>query len=402
MINELALSIAAVALAVFVFRRTGSAIGATAFFLCAEFGPAFASPLLVSRIDTHPTRWALASLYVSQAVIFALLAWIVGHFALLGVLVLSLLYGSIALATRVLVRAAWTATTAPVGLIREANAAMNAGLTVWLMLGPAVGGAITAAGGARAALLVNVGLFAFAAVSAATARSLQGSVGNRAPIAGRIRQALRYVRTETLIRRLLSLQAVAWLFFSLSVPVEVVLAQRTLHAGAGGYGGLLAAWGAGAVGGSGLYARWRRRSSRFLMTLGTCFLGAGFLIMAIAPDLSIAIAGAAVAGVGNGSQLVAMKTALQEAVQEQWMSLVLSLNESMLQAIPGAGIVLGGALAAVWGPRVALAAAATGSFAVAILMWWRLAQPLAPALGSPPRPDDLEAQEELSAVGRNR
>lgn len=401
MINELALAIATVALAVLVYQRTGSAIGATAFFLCAEFGPAFCSPLLVSRLDTHPTRWGLASLYLSQAVIFALLAWIVGHFALLGVLVLSLLYGSIALATRVLVRAAWTAAAAPAGLVREANATMNAGLTLWLMLGPAIGGVVTAVEGARAALLVNVGLFGLAAVCAALAQSLDASVGGPGPNTSRLRQAFRYVRKEPLIRRLLSLQAVAWLFFSLSVPVEVVLAQRTLHAGAGGYGALLAAWGGGAVVGSGLYARWRRRSSRSLMTIGTCFLGAGFLLMAAAPDIAIAIAGAAIAGVGNGSQLVAMKTELQETVEERWMSLVLSLNESMLQAVPGIGILLGGALAAVSGPRLSLATAAVGSFGVAILMWWGLAPPPGTRARRSGTADTSPPDPELTAAGRN-
>ena len=49
------------------------------------------------------------------------------------------------------------------------------------------------------------------------------------------------------------------MFFTISVPVEVVLAQHTLHKGAGGYGALLAAWGAGAVLGSAVYARWHAR-----------------------------------------------------------------------------------------------------------------------------------------------
>ena len=47
------------------------------------------------------------------------------------------------------------------------------------------------------------------------------------------------------------------LFFAISIPVEVVFATRTLHAGAGGLGALSALWGAGAVAGSGIYARFR-------------------------------------------------------------------------------------------------------------------------------------------------
>ena len=51
LLNELASSIGAVALALLVYRRTGSAIGATAFFLCAQFAPAILSPFFVARLE---------------------------------------------------------------------------------------------------------------------------------------------------------------------------------------------------------------------------------------------------------------------------------------------------------------------------------------------------------------
>ena len=40
------------------------------------------------------------------------------------------------------------------------------------------------------------------------------------------------------------------------------------------------------------------------------------------------------------------------------MAMIMSLNESLVQAAPGVGILLGGAIAALAGPRVALAVAA--------------------------------------------
>jgi MFS family permease len=94
--------------------------------------------------------------------------------------------------------------------------------------------------------------------------------------------------------------------------------------------------------------------------------------MAVAPNLPLAIIGAAIAGTGNGSQVVAVRTALQEAVPERWMALILSLNESIFEAIPGIGILLGGGIAALAGPRTALATGAAGSLAVAVIMWARL------------------------------
>lgn len=369
MINELALSIGAVALALLVYRRTGSAIGAMAYFLCAEFGPALISPFVVARLDQRAARRVLPPLYVLEALIFAVLFWIVGHFSLAVVLALTLIDGSLAITSRVLVRATWTSVTTPAGLLRDANAVINTVYSVGFLVGPGVGGAIVSAFGSRGGLLVNVGAFILSTVLVLTARRLPTAAPDRAPVTGRLRSALRYAREDPLIRRLLTLEAAAMVFFAISIPVEVVFAQHTLRAGAGGYGVLLAVWGAGTIAGSAIYARWRKLTSRLLITLGTLLLAAGFAVMAVAPTLAVALLGAVIGGVGNGVQIVAVRTALQEAASEKWMALIVSLNESIFQAVPGLGIVLGGAIAAAAGPRVAFAVGGAGSFAVALAIW---------------------------------
>ena len=87
--------------------------------------------------------------------------------------------------------------------------------------------------------------------------------------------------------------------------------------------------------------------------------------MAVAPSLGLAIAGAVLAGIGNGVWAVAARTALQEQVEDSWMALVMSFNESIFQVIPGAGIAVGGAVAALAGPRAALAVGGAGALVVA-------------------------------------
>jgi hypothetical protein len=47
----------------------------------------------------------------------------------------------------------------------------------------------------------------------------------------------------------------------------------------------------------------------------------------------------------------------------------MSFTESIIEAVPGVGIALGGAIAAMAGPRVALAVAAAGSLGIAVLAW---------------------------------
>jgi MFS family permease len=390
-LNELAWSIGSLALAVLVYRRTGSAVGAMGYFLCSQFIPALIAPALVARIDQHGVRRVLPILYLLEAVAFVLLGWLATRFLLAPVLVLTIADGVLALAARPLARAAAVAVTGPEGLLREGNAVANTAFSVCYMAGPAIGAGVVLTGGTTAALLVNGGLFAAIAVTIATARGLPTGAPQRVPATGRLRAALHHAREHRGIRTMLALQVTAVLIFTIAVPVEVVFAQHSLHAGAGGYGALLTAWGAGAVIGSAVYARWRRVSSRALIVLGAGSLGAGMSVMAAAPSLAVAITGSALAGVGNGIEAVAARTALQELVEPQWMALIMSLNESIFQAVPGGGILLGGAIAALAGPRVALAVAGGGGLLVAAAAWSVLPVNAADPGAPPPIEQEREA-----------
>jgi MFS family permease len=145
-----------------------------------------------------------------------------------------------------------------------------------------------------------------------------------------------------------------------------VYAQHTLKAGPGGYGALMSAWGLGAVAGSAAYARWRRRTTAILIAGSGLSLAAGFAVLAVAPTLVVAVIGAALAGMGNGVESIAAKTAVQEQASEQWMALVMSLNDSISQLAPGLGILLGGVITALATSRVAFGVAAAGSLAFAL------------------------------------
>ena len=373
-LNELAFTIGSVTLALLVYHYTGSALGATAFFLASQFVPALLSPMSVARLDHLHPRTIISALYGLEAAVFAILAWMASdHVSVVIVLALALLDGVAALTARALARAATVSVTSAAGLLREGNAVANAAFSVCFMFGPALGGILVAAGGTSLALLAAAGVFALMTIALATAHGLPEPGPVRTRSQGRVRAALAYARERPPIRDLLVLQVTAVLFFTISVPVEVVLAQHTLHAGAAGYGAMLSAWGAGAVAGAAVYAKWRRLPSRDLISFGAGSLAIGFLLMAVAPTLAVAIVGAAFGGVGNGSEGVAARTALQEETEDEWMAMMMSLNEALFQAVPGAGILLGGAITALGSPRAAFAVAGAGALAVTVVAGFVLA-----------------------------
>jgi Transmembrane secretion effector len=372
-LNELAFMVGTVALALLVYRRTGSALGATAFFLASQFVPALISPMAVARLDQLSARLVLPVLHWLEAAIFVVLAWVASdHFSVVAVLALAFIDGVLALTARALTRAATVTVTGAVGLLREGNAVSNAAFSICFMFGPGLGGALVAAGSTSLALLVNAAIFAVCGLNLVTARGLPEPAPERQEARGRVRAALAYAREVPEISRLLLLQAIGVLFFTISVPVEVVFAQHSLHAGAAGYGGMVSAWGAGAVAGAAIYARWRGRPNRELIVGGAASLGLGFVVMAAAPTLAVAIIGAALGGIGNGVESVAARTAIQEEASEGWMAMMMSLYEALFQSVPGAGMLIGGGITALGSPRTALAVAGAGSLAVTVAAWFAL------------------------------
>ncbi|HZE04897.1 MAG TPA: MFS transporter [Solirubrobacteraceae bacterium] len=400
-LNELAWMVGTLALSVLVFRQTGSALGTTAFFICAQFLPALLSPGVVARLDRHAPRYVLPGLYALEAVLFGALAWFSKHFTLVPVLVLALADGVVAATARSLAAAARTHILKPLDLLHEGNAIVNFGFSGAFMLGPAIGGLVVAAGGTIAALLVNCGLFAGIAVVLAitTLPAARPSAGSGL---SRLVEGLRHVRRDRLLWRLMVVQTLGLIFFTVTVPVEVVYAQHTLQTGPGGYGALMSAWGVGAVAGSAVYARWRRRPAVTLITASGAALGVGFVIMAVAPVLAVALVGSAVAGIGNSMESMAVRTATQQQASDTWMALVMSLNDSTSQLAPGLGFLIGGVITSLATARAAFGVAAAGSLAFAGLVPVVLGRVAARRSdGSPgaPETEHPEASEEAAASG---
>lgn len=366
-INELGDNLGTIALAILVFDETGSALGTAALFVAASFLPAFAVPPLVAALDRRPVGRVLSALYLVEAVAFALLALLAGAFSLPAVLALALLDGVAALTARSLSRAAVVTTLQPAGLLREGNALINVAFAVSSAAGPVLAGLLVATSGAATALWLDAASFLAVAV-------LLAARGGRIPRPGtldeghwieRMRAGLRYVRDEPAVRRLVGGQAVAYLFFFLVVPIEVVYVKDTLDGDDLDFGLLLTAWGTGILLGSALFARLRRAPTSALVVGATAAVGAGYLGLAAAPGLAAACAASVVGGVGNGMQLVAVVTAVQEAVAEAFQARVAGMLQILASVVPGAAFLAGGVLTEVWSPRVAYLLAGLGVLAVA-------------------------------------
>lgn len=379
-VNELGDNLGVVALAILVLDGTSSALATAGLFVCARFLPALTAPWLTARLDQRAVNRSLPLLYALEAVAFAGLALVAaGPFSLAAVLALAYVDGTLALAGRGISRAAVAALLLPHGTLREGNALLNAAFAVTAAAGPAAAGVLVGTVGAVAALWVDAASFALIAALLFVARDLppgapeDGGVGV-VGLAGRVREGVAAVRREP-IRTLIAAQAVAFVFFFLVIPIEVVYAKETLGAGDIGYGVLLAAWGVGLVLGSAVYARVRERPTRVLVVGSTLLVGVGYFGLAAAPGIVLACVASVVGGTGNGVQWVSVLTAVQEALPETLQARVVGLLESIAAAAPGIGFLVGGVLTAIWSPRLAYLVAAAGVMLVAAAMARRIDPP---------------------------
>ena len=366
LVNELGNWLGEIALAVLVFDQTGSPMATAALFCGMHFAPALLGPPLVSALEALPVRVSLPLLYAAEAVAFAVLALFVDDFLLIAVLALATIDGSLASASRALTRAAAAATLAPAGQLREGNALLNVAFTVGAAGGPAIAGVVVAGAGIEAALLADAASFLIVAATLSVARGLRLPEEHEGPTGWvpRLRRGLGYVRERPALRRLLGAQALAFVFFALVIPIEVVFAKETLDAGDAGYGALLASWGAGMVVGSLLFAALRRIPLRGLLLVSTLAIGIAYLATAVSPTLAVACAASVIGGLGNGVQWIALVTAVQELTRAAYQARVLALLEALASAMPGAGFLLGGAIAALFEPRLSYAVAGVGVIVV--------------------------------------
>ena len=360
LVNELGNWLGEIALAILVFDQTGSPIATAALFVAVHFVPAIAGPPLVARLEGLSPRVSLAGLYAAEATMFAALALLASEFLLAIVLAFAAVDGCLASAARSLTRAAAAGALKPAGLLRQGNALLNIGFTAGAAVGPAVAGLVVAGAGVQVALLADAASFLAVAALLATARGLPRAEPEVDGVLARLRSGLAYVRASTLLRRLLGAQALAFVFFAVVIPIEVVFAKESLGAGDAGYGALLASWGAGMVLGSLAFAGLARATLPGLLAFSTMAIGAAYLGMGAAPTLVLACAAAVVGGVGNGVQWVALITAVQAVTAAPYQARVVATLEAIASAMPGLGFVLGGLIAFVFDPRASFVVAGAG------------------------------------------
>ena len=274
---------------------------------------------------------------------------------------------------------AWQAVTpqlVPKPDLQAAIAANSIGFNVARVVGPALGGALTAAFGIVAPFWVN----------AISNLGINGALlwwhpprrrTTRLPaerFARAIRAGLRYARNNRYLRAALFRAVGFFVFASAYWALLPLIARNRIAAGPEVYGLLLGAIGGGAIAGSfGLpYAKARLGGDR-LVAAGTIGTALALVLFGLAHDIATAFAASLIAGASWIAVLSSLNVAAQVVLPEWVRARGLAIFMTIYFGAYTVGSAIWGQVAASWDIPVALFIAAAGAILSIPLTWrWHL------------------------------
>jgi MFS family permease len=356
--SQLGDQLARVALSVLVFTRTGSGF-ATAATYALTYLPAFVGGIALAGLaDLYPRRRLLVVCDLVRAVLFALMAI---PAIPLGVLCVLLVFAVLVGSPYSAAEPAIVADMFDGDHYSAAIGVRTATVQASQLIGFAAGGVVVAATGSRAALVVDAATFA------ASALVLQAALIFRPAVAATGRRGVEQIkvglRTVSGDRRLRQLLALAWLAGFWIVPEGLAAPYAAQHGGGpSAVGILLAANPAGNLIGVLVLTRWVPTRQRPRL-LGLLAIVSGIPLILCGFEPGIAIAAVLWGSCGLFSAyLVLIVTEFVAIVSPNVRGQAIGIASSGLLAAQGIGLLIGGAIAAVWAVAPAIAiAGATGS-----------------------------------------
>jgi MFS family permease len=362
--------LAAVALTVDVFDRTGSGTWVSAL-LIAEFLPAIVIGLLLGPLVD---RWSRRALLIGSDLV-RLAVFCILPFAGSATAVVALAFVA-GVATGFFRPAVYAGMPNLVedDDLPKANALLQAVDNVAWMIGPVVGGVLLTLQGPELAYWLNAASFLVSAVLLVRipARRLQaGQLESRGHWQD-LGDGFSLVRRS---RALLTV-VVVWnvvLLGSAAVNVaEVVLAKVSLDAGDVGFGALVAASGLGLTLGSlAASSLLDRVGVRYTYAALIAVMAVGYGIGAVAPNLAVAVAGVVLGTFGNGAAVVCNALFVQRGAPDELRGRAFTVVMSSNYVVLGLGMAVAGPLVDAFGARWLWGGASVGfllaSFAAVVL-----------------------------------
>jgi MFS family permease len=330
-----------VALVVLVFHLTGSGLGVSGAMI-AEIVPVLVlAPIAGAVVDRLPRVRVMVAADLARMGLAGILPLVEQHVPAVFAVAFGLSAGAVFFNP--------ACASAVPGIVGEdelvaANSGLLSAATVFQIAVAPVAGGVVAAWGPALAFWFNAATFAASALILAGLRlpHAAAAVGTVSWTA-RVLEGPRLLIGDRLLRLLGLVQLLGALSAGATSALLVVLAERRLQTGAGGFGLLLAAIGVGAALGPLVLARLTSNPRRPELVFGPFLLrGLVVLVLAFARTLPIALGALALFGVGTSTGMVTNNALLQAEVADHNRGRVFAGLDMLWQTGRLASVAIGG------------------------------------------------------------
>jgi Na+/melibiose symporter-like transporter len=370
-------------------RVTGSPLAIAVLMICLWSPIVLLSPVAGVLADRLETRRLLIWASLAQALLAGSLALALDSVA--AILALAALLG-VGFAVAQPAEFALVPAIAGERRLAVVNGHVESARYAGMTAGPALGGALAAAGGTVAAMLVNAGTFVGVAVAAALLRTRREpaarAAGESRP---RARDGITPLFADRTLAVVLGVVFVSLLFMSASIAAEVSFLKVDLGASDALYGALFASWTVGMVVGALVVSRRVRAgalATAALVAVAVQGVGLGL------PTAWLAIGFAAAmwftGGVGHGVKNVLARTLIAQRVPSRLHSRAFAAYNGLRNGAELVALAAGGVLIATIGARTTLTlAGAIPVLAVVAGLIFHRRPSSAPGIGRAAREDAL-------------
>jgi MFS family permease len=308
-----------------IYDQTGSSVWLAASLLVTEGVSGLVGPFASLLGDRFDRRTVMIVSDLAAAVCFAGMAMVASA---PGPLVFIAFLSALAEAPF------WPASTAaipnlvPPDQVSWANSLVAIGRNVGIMVGPAIGGILLAAVGARWVFAINAASFVLSAALVVSVRAR--FVGDRSDEAEHhgIWAGFRFLFHEPVLRRI----SVAWVVLVLGIGMAMVgdvPLVDVFDAGSAGFGVMIGLWGAGSILGS-LAGRWLSAATEMRwLVLGTAFVACIGVAIALSPWFAFVLVLNVAWGAAEGITGVAEQNLFQRRTPDSVRSRVLGALEGL-------------------------------------------------------------------------
>jgi MFS family permease len=355
-----------VALTLLVLHRTGSGVAVGALSAC-QFGPILLlsawAGAIVDRSNKRRLLYITQGLEMGQSFVLAALAFM--PHAPLAAFFVTAAVGGCLLAIDNPVRRTFVNEMVPVEDLPNAVTIYSAMVNISRIVGPAIAGLLIVTVGYGWCFTIDAISYIAVFIALGMMRPAELRVVSVSPrAAGQVRAGLRYItRVPELWITFVMLLIVGTISYNFTV-VFPLFVERALHGNDAAYTLVYSSFSAGALIGAVIVARRATVTIRTVAT-GAAALGASMLVLAVVPDVALALVVAAAVGAASVAFMTATTAIAQVRTDQQMIGRVLAIQTVLLIGTTPIGGPILGAISDTIGARAPVLIGGIGALAAA-------------------------------------